>query len=146
MVDVTAGHEFPSFIDAYFGYNKIRMHPNYQEHTAFLTNQGLYCYKVMPLGLKSAGATYQSLVNKMFKKWIGSKMEVSMDNMLVKILKAKEHIENLRETFNILREYKMKFNSTKCAFGVSLGKFLWFMVNHHGIKANPIKIQALLDI
>ncbi|KAL5570533.1 hypothetical protein UlMin_027108 [Ulmus minor] len=59
LVDATAGHELLSFMDAYSGYNQIQMHEEDQEHTAFLTNQGLYCYKVMPFGLKNAGATYQ---------------------------------------------------------------------------------------
>ncbi|KAL5567230.1 hypothetical protein UlMin_030394 [Ulmus minor] len=59
LVDATAGHELLSFMDAYSGYNQIRMHQPDQEHTAFLTDQGLYCYKVMPFGLKNAGATYQ---------------------------------------------------------------------------------------
>ncbi|KAL5571888.1 hypothetical protein UlMin_021485 [Ulmus minor] len=122
------------------------MHEGDQEHTAFLTNQGLYCYKVMPFGLKNAGATYQRLVNKMFKDQIGKTMEVYVDDMLVKSLKTEEHIQNLRETFEILRRYKMKLNPSKCAFGVSSGKFLGFMVNHRGIEANPAKIQALLDM
>ncbi|KAL5568842.1 hypothetical protein UlMin_025417 [Ulmus minor] len=122
------------------------MHEEDQEHTAFLTNQGLYCYKVMPFGLKNAGATYQRLVNKMFKDQIGKTMEVYVDDMLVKSLKTEEHIQNLKETFEILHRYKMKLNPSKCAFGVSSGKFLGFMVNHRGIEANPAKIQALLDM
>ncbi|KAL5578322.1 hypothetical protein UlMin_020021 [Ulmus minor] len=100
----------------------------------------------MPFGLKNAGATYQRLVNKMFKQQIGKTMEVYVDDMLVKSLKADEHINNLRESFEVLREYKMKLNPAKCAFGVTSGKFLGFMVNHRGIKANPVKIQALLDM
>ncbi|KAL5575294.1 hypothetical protein UlMin_016993 [Ulmus minor] len=122
------------------------MHQPDQEHTAFLTDQGLYCYKVMPFGLKNAGATYQRLVNKMFKQQIGRTMEVYVDDMLVKSLKADKHIDNLRESFEVLREYKMKLNPAKCAFGVTSGKFLGFMVNHRGIEANPAKIQALLDM
>ena len=81
-------------MDAYSGYNQIRMHEEDQEHTAFLTNQGLYCYKVMPFGLKNAGATYQRLVNKMFKDQIGKTMEVYVNDMLVKSLKTEEHIQN----------------------------------------------------
>ncbi|KAL5539170.1 hypothetical protein UlMin_042949 [Ulmus minor] len=146
LVDATAGHELLSFMDAYSGYNQIRMHQPDQEHTAFLTDQGLYCYKVMPFGLKNAGATYQRLVNKMFKQQIGKTMEVYVDDMLVKSLKADEHINNLRESFEVLREYKMKLNPAKCAFGVTSGKFLGFMVNHRGIEANPAKIQALLNM
>ncbi|KAL5548489.1 hypothetical protein UlMin_003720 [Ulmus minor] len=146
LVDATAGHELLSFMDAYSSYNQIRIHQPDQEHTAFLTDQGLYCYKVMPFGLKNTGATYQRLVNKMFKQQIGKTMEVYVDDMLVKSLKADEHINNLRESFEVLREYKMKLNPEKCAFGVTSGKFQGFMVNHRLIEANPVKIQALLDM
>ncbi|CAL9024363.1 unnamed protein product [Prunus brigantina] len=61
LVDATAGHELLSFMDAYSGYNQIFMHPADQEHTAFINDRGLYCYNVMPFGLKNAGATYQRL-------------------------------------------------------------------------------------
>ncbi|KAI5317786.1 hypothetical protein L3X38_037493 [Prunus dulcis] len=64
LVDATAGHELLSFMDAYSGYNQIFMHPPDSEHTAFITDKGLYYYNVMPFGLKNAGATYQRLVNK----------------------------------------------------------------------------------
>ncbi|KAL5581043.1 hypothetical protein UlMin_013485 [Ulmus minor] len=84
LVDATAGHELLSFMDAYSGYNQIRMHEEDQEHTAFLTNQGLYCYKVMPFGLKNVGATYQRLVNKMFKDQIGKTMEFPLKQVFQK--------------------------------------------------------------
>ena len=66
IVDVTAGHELLNFMDAFSGYNQISMDPNDQEKTSFITGQGTYCYRVMPFGLKNAGATYQRLVNRMF--------------------------------------------------------------------------------
>ena len=59
LVDATAGHEMLSFMDAYSGYNQIPMYGPDQDHTAFITDRGLYCYTVMPFGLKNAGATYQ---------------------------------------------------------------------------------------
>ena len=58
IVDATAGHEFLSFMDAFFCYNQISMDPDDQEKTSFVTAQGTYCYRVMPFGLKNAGATY----------------------------------------------------------------------------------------
>ena len=73
-----------------------------QEKTAFITSQGLYCYRVMPFELKNLGATYQRLVNKMFKK-IGRNMEVYMDNMLVKSKKELAHLDDLKETFATLK-------------------------------------------
>ena len=84
LVDSIAGHKLLTFMDAFSGYNQIKMAEEDQEKTAFITSQGLYCYKVMPFGLKNAGATYQRLVNKMFNKQIGRNMEVYVDDMLVK--------------------------------------------------------------
>ena len=146
IVDATEGHELLSFMDAFSGYNQIIMDPNDQEKTSFVTAQGTYCYRVMPSGLKNAGATYQRLVNRMFQKQIGATMEVYIDDMLVKSTKADLHIVHLSEAFQILRNYKMKLNPAKCAFGVSAKKFLGFIVNHRGIEANPEKIKALLDM
>ena len=66
-----------------------------EEKTAFVTSQGLYCYKVMSFGLKNAGATYQRLVNQVFNKQIGKNMEVYVDNMFVKTKEVKTHLDDL---------------------------------------------------
>ena len=100
----------------------------------------------MPFGLKNAGATYQRLVNHMFCPQIGRNVEVYVDDMLVKSLDEEKHLDDLQETFDILRRHQMKLNPSKYAFGVSLGKFLGFMVSQRGIEANPDKIQAILDM
>ena len=83
----------------------------------------------MPFKLKNVGATYQRLVNQMFRKQIGRNMEVYVDDMFVKSKKEGSHLDDLKETFKTLRQYKMKLNPAKCAFGVSFGKFLGFMVS-----------------
>ena len=100
----------------------------------------------MPFELKNVGATYQILVNKIFQKQIGVSMEVYVDEMMVKSVKAKIHITHLAEAFQILRNYNMKLNPAKCTFGVSARKFLGFIVNRQGIEANPYKIKAILDM
>ncbi|XP_024037570.1 uncharacterized protein LOC112097200 [Citrus clementina] len=146
LVDSTAGHGLLSFMDAFSGYNQIPMYEPDEESTAFITNQGLFCYRVMPFGLKNAGATYQRLVNKVFKPLIGKTMEVYVDDMITKSKIPKEHVRHLEETFELLRKYKMKLNPEKCAFGVESGKFLGFMVSHRGIEANPKKIQAIVQM
>ena len=71
LVDSTADHKLLSFMDVFSEYNKIKMDEADQEKTSFITSQGLFCYKVMPFGLKNAGATYQTLVNHMFRSQIG---------------------------------------------------------------------------
>ncbi|KAM1625002.1 hypothetical protein ACFX2K_023133 [Malus domestica] len=146
LIDSTAGCELLSFMDAYSGYNQILMNPSDQEHTAFTTDRGLYCYKVMLFGLKNAGATYQRLVNSMFTEQIGKSMEVYVDDMLVKSKHADQHITNLSETFTILKRYRMRLNPKKCAFGVGSGKFLGFMISQRGIEANPEKIKTIIDM
>ena len=122
------------------------MDPDDQEKTSFVTGQGTYCYRVMPFGLKNAGATYQRLVNRMFQKQIGMSMEVYIDDILVKSSTAELHKAHMSETFQIMREYNMKLNLAKCAFGVSARKFLGFIVNNRGIEANPDKIKVVLDM
>ena len=117
-----------------------------QEKTSFITNQDLFCYKVMPFGLKNTGATYQRLVNHMFHPQIGQHVKVYVDDMLVKSLDEGSHLDNLQETFETLRRYKMKLNPSKFAFGLSSEKFLGFMVSQRGIEANPDKIQAISDM
>ncbi|KAM2479646.1 hypothetical protein TB2_003286 [Malus domestica] len=146
LIDSTAGCELLSFMDAYLGYNQILMNPLDQEHTAFTTDRGLYCYKVMPFDLKNAGATCQRLVNSMFTEQIGKSMEVYVDDMLVKSKHADQHITNLSKTFTILKRYQMRLNPNKCAFDVGSGKFLGFMISQRGIEANPEKIKAILDM
>ena len=73
-------------------------------------------------------------------------MEVYVDNILVKSKAASDHVAHLADTFNILKTYRMKLNPLKCTFGVTSEKFLGFMVNQQGIKANPEKMQALIDM
>ena len=68
LVNSTVGHKLLTFMDAFFRYNQIQMVEEDQEKTAFITNQRLYCYRVMPFGLKNAGAMYQRLVNQIFSK------------------------------------------------------------------------------
>ena len=70
LVDSTVGHKLLSFMDAFSGYNQILMDEDDQEKITFVTSQALYCYKVMPFGLKNAGATYQRLVNHMLSHQI----------------------------------------------------------------------------
>ncbi|XP_063942737.1 uncharacterized protein LOC135150384 [Daucus carota subsp. sativus] len=146
LIDATAGHEMLSFMDGFSGYNQIRMNKDDIPKVSFITDFGIFCYLVMAFGLKNAGATYQRLANKMFKHLIGKTMEVYVDDMLVKSLNKADHLEHLREAFEVLRTHKMMLNPAKCAFGVGSGKFLGLMVSKRGIEANPDKIKAILDM
>ncbi|XP_062118667.1 uncharacterized protein LOC133832323 [Humulus lupulus] len=146
MIDTTAGYERMSFLDAYSGYNQIPMKSEDRIHTAFITEGGLYCYKVMPFGLKNAGATYQRLMHKLFSSLLGRNMEVYIDDVVIKSKQSSSHIGDLTECFDILDNYKMKLNPSKCAFGVSSGQFLGYVVSQRGIEANPTQIAFLSEV
>ena len=124
IVDASTGYGMLSFLDAFFGYHQIPMYPPDVEKTSFITPHGLYCYDVMPFGLKNDGATYQRLVTKMFRPLLGKIMEVYIDDMLIKSKERPNHTTHLQQVFDFLRTYGMKLNPTKCAFGVSAGRFL----------------------
>ena len=82
----------------------------------------------------------------MFKKQIGKNVEVYVNDMVIKRKEDENHLDDLGETFNTFRQYNMKLNPSKCAFGVSSGKFLRFIVLQRGIEANPEKVRAILEM
>ena len=99
----------------------------------------------MLFGLKNVGATYQRLVTKMFRPLLGKTKEVYIDDMLVKSKERPDHSTHLQEALELLIAYDMKLNLSKCAFGVSAGRFLGFMVTQRGIEANPAQLKAILE-
>ncbi|KAM1235373.1 hypothetical protein ACFX2J_004844 [Malus domestica] len=143
MVDTTTGHEALSFMDGFSGYNQIRMALEDEELTAFRTPKGIYCYKVMPFGLKNAGATYQRAMQRIFNDMLHKNVECYVDDVVVKTKKIPDHLKDLRVVFKRLQKYNLKMNPLKCAFGVTSGKFLGFIVKHHGIEVDQSKIKAI---
>lgn len=99
-----------------------------EEKTAFITEKGTYCYRMMPFKLKNAGVTYHKMMNRVFGDIIGKAMEVYIDDMIAKGKDHREHIANLEAIFERLRTHQMCLNPQKCTFGVQAGKFLGFML------------------
>jgi uncharacterized protein YehS (DUF1456 family) len=143
MVDSTIGHEAMSFMDGSSGYNQIQMAPEDEELTAFRTLKGIYCYKMMPFGLKNAGATSQRAMQIFFNDILHKIFQCYVDDLVVKTRKREEHIRDLRIVFDRLRKYQLKMNPLKCAFGVKSGKFLGFIIQHRGIEVDQSKIDAI---
>ena len=85
-------------------------------------------------------------MNKMYAHQIGRNVQVYVDDMLVKSLQEDDHLGNLQETFDTLRTCNMKLNPCKCAFRVTAGKFLGFMVSHRGIEVNPEKVWEIMEL
>ena len=142
----TATSSLYSFMDGFSGYNQIKLVPEDIEKTTFITLWGTFCYKVMSFRLKNAGATYQRAMVTLFHEMMHKEIEVYVDDMIAKSASEEEHLVNLKKLFERLRKYKLRLNSPKCTFGVRSGKLLGFIVNQRGIKGNPDKVRAILEM
>ncbi|KAL0539474.1 hypothetical protein IC582_023686 [Cucumis melo] len=143
MVDATTGHKALSFMDSSSGYNQIRTILSDEEMTAFKTPKGIYSYKVMPFGLKNAGATYQCAMQKVFDDMLHKYVECYVDDLVVKSKRRQDHLKDLKVVFDRLQKYQLRMNPLKCAFGVTSRKFLGFIVRHRGIEIDQSKIDAI---
>ena len=144
LVDSASGCKLMSFLDAFSGYNQIRMHPMDECKTAFMTERSCYCYKVMPFGLKNAGATYQRLMDRVLSPMLGRNVQAYVDDMVVTSREKEQHVTDLEELFTTIAKYRLKLNPKKYIFSVEAGKFLGFLLTERGIEANPEKCAAIM--
>lgn len=112
----------------------------------FITKRRNYCYDVMSLGLKNAGATYQRMMDKIFANQIGRCMDVYVYDMVVRSATLSYHLKDLEEVFRQVRHYNMRLNRTKCTFGLAVRKFLGFMLTDPSIEVNPNKCDVVLGM
>jgi hypothetical protein len=148
LINDASGHKVISFLDGNAGYNQIFMAEEDAFKTAFRCPGfvGLFEWTVMTFGLKNAGATYQRAMNLIFHDLLGVILEVYIDDIVVKSDANESHLADLRLAFERMRKYGLKMNPLKCAFGVSAGKFLGFIIHQHGIEIDPGKIQAIQKV
>ncbi|GKD70341.1 reverse transcriptase domain-containing protein [Tanacetum coccineum] len=145
-IESLMGFQYKCFLDAYKGYYQIQMTNKDEEKTIFHTGEGVFCYTNMPFGLKNAGATYQRLVESAFKKQIRVNLEAYVDDMVIKSRTEQDIIKDIEQTFSTLQRINMKLNPKKCSFGMEEGKFLGYIVTSEGIRANPEKEKAVMDM
>jgi hypothetical protein len=142
LVNSAFGHRVLSFLDGNAGYNQIFMAEEDISKTAFicLGFVGLFEWIVMTFGLKNVGATYQRAMNLIFHDLLGVIVEVYINDIVVKSAGLDSHLADLRLAFEKMCWYNLKMNPLKCAFGVSTGKFLGFIVHEKGVEIDPKKI------
>ncbi|KAK1649328.1 hypothetical protein QYE76_067133 [Lolium multiflorum] len=135
-ISAAADHKILSFMDGNAGYNQIFMAPEDIHKTAFRVpgSVGLFEYVVMTFGLKNAGATYQRAMNYIFHDLIGKLVEIYIDDVVVKSVATDGHLEDLRRVLDRTRKFGLRMNPKKCAFGVTAGQFLGFLVHERGIE------------
>ena len=146
LVDSTEGRPMLSFMDGFSRYNHILMAPKDMEKTSFITEWGTYCYRVMPFGLKNAGATYQRDSTTLFHDMMHRDVEVYVDGMMLKFGDRADHLAALQRFFERIKQFKLKLNPKKCTFGVTYGKLLGHIVSECDIGVDPKKIKAKLDM
>ena len=142
LIDSAAGNAMFSFMDGFSGYNQIMMAPKDAEKITFKTPMGNFYYTVMPFGLKNASATYQRVMTVIFHNIMYQELEDYVDDIVVKSKRREEHLCLLKRVFERCRAFKLRMNPLKCAFGVSSGKFLGFLVHSRGIDVDPAKATA----
>jgi hypothetical protein len=123
-------------MDGNTGYNQIFMAPKDVNKTAFRVTGavGLFKYVVMTFGLKNAGATYKRAMNYIFHDLIGKLVEIYIDDIMPKSVSVEGHLEDLRQVLERTRRFGLRMNLKKCAFDVSAGQFLGFLVHERGIE------------
>ena len=144
LVVSALGCKMLSFLDAFSGYNQIKMHPRDEYKMAFMTETSNYCYKVMLFGLKNACATYQRLMDKVLAPMLGRNVQAYVDDMVVTSQERGQQITDLEELFSTIAKYRLKLNPEKCVFGVEVGKFLGFLLTERGIEVNLDKCAMIL--
>ena len=106
----------------------------------------MFCYKVIPFGLKNVGATNQRVITKIFEPIMDKTVDAYIDDMVVKSRKESDHVQDLTEVFTTLKRHRLRLNAVKCAFGISSGKFLGHLVTRHGIEGNPEQILTISNL
>ena len=135
-----------SFIDEFSRYNQNLMAPEDMEKTTFITKWGTYNYKVMPFGLKNARTTYHRVATILFHDMMHRDVEVYVDDMIVKSRGRADHLAALERFIERIWKFRLRLNPKKCTFGVIFGKLLGHIVSERGIKVDPDKNKAILDM
>jgi hypothetical protein len=148
LINNASGNRIISFLDGNAGYNQIFMAEEDASKTSFICLGfiGLFEWVVMTFGLKNDGTTYQRAMNLIFHELLGNTVEVYIDDIVVKSAEFSSHIADLRKAFDKIRRYDLKMNPRKCAFGVSAGKFLGFVIHEHGIEIDPDRIKSIRNV
>jgi hypothetical protein len=146
LIDSTIGYGIFSLMDGFSRYNQIKMALEDEELAPFRTCKDIYCYKVMSLGLKNASATYQRAMTVVLDGLLYEIIECYIDDIIVKYKQGIDHLKLLTMVFECPRKYKLKMNPMKCAFEVSSGKFLGFIITKRGLEVDPTKIKTIMDM
>nr|KYP57391.1 Retrotransposable element Tf2 [Cajanus cajan] len=147
MIDAIAGNEMMTLLDGYSSYNQIYIATNDASKIAFRCPRALGTYEwvVMQFGLKNAGATYQRAMNLIFHDVIGKSIQVYIDDIVIGSKQKSDHLQHLKLFFERMRKHGFKMNPLKCAFVVTAGEFLGFVIHQKRIEVDKNKTKAIME-
>ncbi|CAF1433061.1 unnamed protein product [Rotaria sp. Silwood1] len=146
LIQRLGGHSWFTKLDLKSGYYQIPIHQADKEKTAFVTQDGLYQFEVLPMGLMNAPPTFQRIMNNIigYKRW--DYILVYLDDILVFSKSFDNHIKHLQELFDILAEHQFTLNPSKCSIAKQSIEFLSHTITKDSIIPSKERIQAILDI
>ena len=145
LMDRVVGAKYFSKIDLYSGYHQIRINDKDIPKTAFRTCYGHYEFIVMPFGLTNAPATFQTLMNDIFREYLDSFVIVYLDDILVYSKTADEHLKHLRLVLAKLRQHRLYGKIRKCDFFAKKVEYTGHLISEEGITVDPAKINIIKD-
>lgn len=145
LLEHLSGARYFSKLDLASGYHQIRIAEEDIPKTVFNTRYGHYEWLVMSFGLTNAPATFQSLMNDVFKDLINAGLVVYLHDILVYSSTETEHLQRLRQTFQRLRENQLYAQLPKCEFLSTRLEYLGHIIDGDGIRVDPAKVQAIRE-
>src|SRR5947207_11059299 len=144
LFDRLHGAKVFSKIDLTSGYWQIAIAAADRPKTAFRTRYGHYEFNVMLFGLTNAPATFQSLMNDIFRDMLDVCVIVYLDDILVFSKNDADHEKHVRQVLQRLRENKLYARPSKCTFFTDTIEYLGHVIGPDGIKSNPSLVKAIV--